>query len=284
MAVAPLFTGRSDPLRRSCLSSAHDPYATWRRLAKPGAAVTFLETGLRWPAGSANVVLALRRRRVCKRPELSLSHDTLLHRVLRPSIGLLAGTRVSPDSLTALRLLTGLGAALCLATGSAWAMGTGAGLFLLSTLLDRADGELARQSGQFSRIGPGFDLASDCIATMAIFIGLGIGAASVLPLAVELQPAAGLLLGLSGAVSTVVLFVQLNAGDEAAGQDEISRRFDPDDMMLLVPLAIWCGGAGWILIACGVLTPLAAIFVSFERAMRRARIGKRASSPRRVKS
>lgn len=154
-------------------------------------------------------------------------------------------------------------------------MAIGAGLFLLSALLDRADGELARQTRRFSRFGFRFDLVSDCIATSMIFIGLGFGAASALPLDLAQQPLAGPLLGLSGAVSTVLTFGQLSIEPPSTGRRPrapVIRNFDPDDAMLLVPIGIWCGGSGWILLACGVLTPLAAIGVGLSRLVQQRRL------------
>ena len=153
-------------------------------------------------------------------------------------------------------------------------MALGAGLFLVSTLLDRADGELARQTGRFSRIGSRFDLISDCVSTMAIFVGLGVGATAGLPIEPMLQPGVGLLLGIVGAISTALVFAQLNMLPPTLGGTGVmpGRRFDPDDAMLVVPVAIWCGGASWILLASGVLTPLAAILVSAIRLLRRDRL------------
>ena len=167
-----------------------------------------------------------------------------------------------------LRLATGLGAAGCLAAGPR-RMAAGAGLFLVSTLLDRADGELARQAARFSRIGPRFDRVSDCLSTMALFVGLGIGAAAGLPVDRALQPRAGLLLGVLAAASTAAIFIQLDRLPPrlgGSGEGVMPRRpFDPDDVMLVVPLAIWCGGASWILLAGGTLTPLAMILVTVMR-------------------
>ncbi len=133
--------------------------------------------------------------------------------------------------LAGARLLTALLAALCfLHTGRL--MAAGAGLFLLSALPDRADGELARRSRRFSRIGRHLDLAADCIAAMSIFIGLGIGIGSGLPL----LPRAYLGLGLSGAFSVAAI-------------------------LLLLPPVMWCGGAGWIVLASGIVTPLVALVI-----------------------
>ncbi|WP_419728194.1 CDP-alcohol phosphatidyltransferase family protein [Lichenicola sp.] len=180
---------------------------------------------------------------------------------MRPPVALLVDTRITPDALTMLRLATGLAAALCFAHAGVL-LEVGAGLFLLSALLDRADGELARQSRRFSRFGPRFDLVSDCVATMAIFAGLGIGVRSMLPLPSEWQPIAGPLLGLSAAVSVGLTFTELSRSPPTG---RVSRPFDPDDMMLLVPPVIWCGGAGWILLASGLLTPLALLCVMTGR-------------------
>lgn len=206
--------------------------------------------------------------------ETILSHQTLIHRAVRRPVGLLARTSVTPDALTMLRLATGLAAAVFVTRAGA-PMAIGAGLFLLSAMLDRADGELARKTGRFSQFGFRFDLVSDCIATSMIFIGLGFGAASSLPLNLGLQPLAGPLLGLSGAISTVLTFGQLAMEPPDAGtrpRSPVIRNFDPDDAMLLVPIAIWCGGSGWILLACGVLTPLAAIGVGLSRLVQQRRL------------
>ena len=195
-----------------------------------------------------------------------MSQDTLLHRGLRRPVGMLVHTRITPDMLTALRLLTALLAAVCFIHAGRL-MAAGAGWFLLSALLDRADGELARQSRRFSRIGRHFDFAADCLAAMSIFLGLGIGVGSSLPV----LPRAHLELGLSGALSVAAIFLLVYAleapTEPAAGR--ASRPFDPDDVMLLLPLVIWCGGAGWIVLASGTVTPLVAIGVWLVTLMRR---------------
>ena len=186
-----------------------------------------------------------------------MSHQTILHRTIRPLVGRLAATPVSPDALTGLRLATGLGAAACFAGGGR-RLAVGAGLFLLSMLLDRADGELARHTRRFSRFGGRLDLLADCVSTMAAFVGLGIGLASGWT-----TPWVAYAMGLLAAASTAFIFLRLN-GPGAGGADgpPPCRPFDPDDALLLVPLVVWCGGASWILLASGVLTPVAALLVA----------------------
>jgi archaetidylinositol phosphate synthase len=56
----------------------------------------------------------------------------------------LLGTRVRPNHLTTLRLISGLAACLCFGLGTNSGMIWGGVLWLVSALLDRADGERAR--------------------------------------------------------------------------------------------------------------------------------------------
>jgi len=205
-----------------------------------------------------------------------LSHNTILHRTLRPSIRLLAATPVTPDMLTVLRLATGLGAAACFARGGA-AESFGAGLLLLSCLLDRADGELARQTRRFSRFGSSFDLVADCTATMACFIGLGLGAslpdpADLLGIDWSWPSCAGIVLGLAGAVGVAAIFLQLNMMPQPGGpRGPVSRPFDPDDAMVLLPVAIWFGEGGWLVLGAGLVTPIVAVILAVSRAQSRFR-------------
>ncbi len=207
-----------------------------------------------------------------------MSHDTLVHRLLRRPVGALARTRVTPDMLTGLRLITALLSAGCLVHAGRL-IATGAGLSLLSALLDRADGELARQSRQFSRVGPRFDLLSDCTATMSLFVGLGIGVG--VP---YLLPPAGFVLGVSAAISVAAIFALLNAahspsevGPSGSGR---GRPFDPDDVLLVLPVLIWLGEGGWIVLAGGVLAPLIAILLAAVTSSHRIVAGRLRGSPR----
>lgn len=184
-----------------------------------------------------------------------MSHHTLLHRAIHPLVAGLSRTSMTPDVLTTLRLGSGLAAAGCLAVGRGPAMAAGATVFLVSMLLDRADGALARSTGRYSRIGPLFDLVADCVSTMALFIGLGVGIGAR-PGGISI--ADGLALGLVASVSVAATFLQLNRPQQARDPD-IARPFDPDDAMLLVPLAIWAGHAPWVLFSAAAITPVAAL-------------------------
>ena len=90
------------------------------------------------------------------------------------------GTKVTPSQVTVVRLATGIAAAVAFALGPSSWLGlpwwdVGAGLFILSMVLDRGDGDYARLSGQTSAAGHKFDLIADAVCNAVIFVGLGIG-------------------------------------------------------------------------------------------------------------
>ena len=173
---------------------------------------------------------------------------------------------ITPNQITTLRLFTGLAAAACFAAGTKSSFDVGAGVFVLSMLLDRADGELARQTGQTSKSGHRYDLASDWIGTVAAFLGTGIGLAGSLG---EIAIALGLVAG----VGTGVLFWQSNVLklENPPGYRAPNGRilFDPDDAMLALPLFIWMGLAASVLVVAAALAPALAIWRMARGAARR---------------
>ena len=173
-----------------------------------------------------------------------MSHNTALHRLIRPVVACAAPTGLRPNHVTALRIATALAAAAAFSAGTAHAIRVGATLFVLSALLDRADGELARQTGHFSRIGHVLDLAADCTADALVMLAIGVGA-----IRTWLGPWAPVL-GVSGAVSTVLIFWLLNRPATRPGT-RCDRLFDPDDGALGIPLLACCFGLPPVLLlAC----------------------------------
>jgi archaetidylinositol phosphate synthase len=185
-----------------------------------------------------------------------MSHNTLIHRLVRPAVRLAATTGITPNQLTTARLATGLAAAACFAAGGHDWLSLGGALFLVSLLLDRADGELARQTRQSSPAGHRYDLASDGIASVTTFVGLGLGLADEHGL-----PSVGL--GLLAGVGIGVLFLELNVLKIASvsGLELFGGRLtvDPDDALIFVPVLIWVGLAWPMVIAAAIITPLAAL-------------------------
>lgn len=164
---------------------------------------------------------------------------------------------VTPNQITTLRLVSGLAAAASFAAGTRTSFDIGAGIFVLSMLLDRADGELARQTGKTSKGGHRYDLACDWIGTVAAFLGIGIGLASSLG---EIAIA----LGLAAGVGAGVLFWQSNVLklENPPGYRAPNGRilFDPDDAMLALPFFIWTGFTTSVLIIAATLAPALAIW------------------------
>ncbi|KQO09069.1 CDP-alcohol phosphatidyltransferase family protein [Sphingomonas sp. Leaf242] len=194
-----------------------------------------------------------------------MSHNTIIHRIVRPAVRIAARTAITPNQITTVRLVSGIAAAVCLAEGTYGWMAIGGVVFVVSMLLDRADGELARQTGQMSVWGYRYDLASDCIASVATFVGLGIGLAAT-------HGTAALWLGILAGVGIGTLFAELNVLNFADVRGyELSAGFtvDPDDAMILVPVLIWLGLAWPMTIAAAVITPSAAIILALLALRRR---------------
>ena len=189
-----------------------------------------------------------------------MSTNTLIHRIVRPVVRRIAPTGITPNHITTLRLATGVAAALAFARGEAYWLAVGGGIFIFSMLLDRADGELARQTGRASVIGHRYDLVSDCASNIMAFVGIGVG---VVPVLGVLGPLLGILAG----AGIGALFWQINAQKlvELRPYSAWDDRFnaDPDDALIFVPLLVWIGAAVPTLIAAAVITPLAALWIGF---------------------
>lgn len=193
-----------------------------------------------------------------------MSHDTLIHRAVRPAVRVLARAGATPDQLTALRLATGIVAAGLFAVGGDPWPDVGAGLFLVSLLLDRADGELARRTGRFSAHGHRLDLLADCLCNALAFVGLGWGLRDLM--------AAAPWLGVAAGVAVAAVFHLANRRGAAPVRGFASRGrgvvVDPDDAMALLPLLVWADHVGEALVLAATLTPLLAAGLAWAAARR----------------
>ncbi|GII75439.1 transferase [Sphaerisporangium rufum] len=93
----------------------------------------------------------------------------------------LARTRITPNQVTGLMIVTGLVAAAVLALPGLWAAVAAALLVQLYLLLDCSDGELARWTGRTSITGVYLDRVGHYFAEAALLVGLGFRASVVLP-------------------------------------------------------------------------------------------------------
>lgn len=97
------------------------------------------------------------------------------YRLVRPLVRPLIGTGITPNHLTTLRLLTGVAACAALAVGAPrWTLWGGV-LWILSLLLDYADGELARLGHMATPFGHAYDYAVDTLVNVLFFAAMGMG-------------------------------------------------------------------------------------------------------------
>ncbi len=199
-----------------------------------------------------------------------MSHNTWIHRLARVAIVRpLAATPVTPNQLTTLRLAGGLAAAAFLATGAAPWIHVGGAVFVVSMVLDRADGELARATGRTSARGHVYDLWADALSNALAFVGLGIGLGSS-ELGMWAIPM-GVLAG--GAIAAVLwMTVRMEAlGGERAAELGSFAGFDPDDAVLAVPVAVWLGWSLPLLWAATIGAPAFALLFAAILYRRRTR-------------
>ena len=191
-----------------------------------------------------------------------MSHNTWIHRMVRVGVRPLIHTPLTPNHVTSLRLIVGIAAAGLCAHGDPTWRAWGAGLFVISVLLDRADGELARLADKRSPGGHQYDLLADSFCNAIIFLGVGWGLrggdlghwAAVL----------GLIAGVAVA-SILLLTLRLEARAGArAGELGGAAGFDPDDAILFVPLLIWLGFSEAMIVAAAIGAPAFALFMAMK--------------------
>jgi len=190
------------------------------------------------------------------------SPRTWVHWLARGAIRPLLYTSVTPNHLTTVRLLTGIGAAVCFALDTyLWTVWGGI-LFVFSAFLDRADGELARLSGQLPLEGYRYDLGCDLVVNVLLFLGIGLGLRDS-PLGLW-APLLGGGAGLAvGAIFWLIIRLEtLNAFSTPVFKS--TAGFDPDDFLFLVGPIAWFDGLLPFLIAASVGAPLFFLVMSYR--------------------
>jgi archaetidylinositol phosphate synthase len=186
-------------------------------------------------------------------------------RLARRLVAPLINTWVTPNHLTTLRLSVGLAAAAAFTPGSYGWSNMAALLLVFSNFLDHTDGELARLSGRSSRLGHVYDLASDAVVTMLLFIAIGVGVAKKPGIDLWLAPAA---LGLLAGSAIALIFylrmrIEKQLGKSGTQQASLGG-FETEDVLYLLPLATLCGALVPLLLAASVCAPLYAVWVTFD--------------------
>jgi phosphatidylglycerophosphate synthase len=180
----------------------------------------------------------------------------LAHQLILP----LRDTRVHPNHVTTLALLTGVAAAACYARATPASANLGAALWVAASVLDHADGELARLGGKVSSFGHRYDRAADLIVKLSLFAGMG---ASLRHGPLEWW---GLPLGVLGGCSLVAIFLLRGAmarrrGPVAFEQPRLAGVELEDILYVIAPLT-WLGWLGPFLVAVAVGTPLFALWTA----------------------
>jgi phosphatidylglycerophosphate synthase len=177
----------------------------------------------------------------------------------------LKDSRATPNHLTTVRLAAGLAAAAAFLPGTYGWTNIGALLMVLSNFLDHTDGELARLSGKTSRIGHIYDLASDAVVTVLLFLAIGIGVGTRVGTLLQLPPA---LLGLIAGIAVALIFylrmrIESMAGKSGTQQGSLGG-FETEDVLYLMPLVTVFSGLTNFLIAAAIGAPLFALWVIFD--------------------
>lgn len=189
----------------------------------------------------------------------------------------LKGSWVTPNHLTTVRLLIGLLAAKAFTFGTYGWSNIASLLLVLSNFLDHADGELARISGKSSRFGHLYDLVSDALVTVLLFVAIGAGVGSWHGVGnVTGMRLPGAVLGaVAGGVIALIFLLRMRI-EEMTGKGGTRQAalggFETEDILYLLPLVTICNVLPQFLTAAAIGAPLFAIWVvaQYIRAVRSA--------------
>jgi len=199
------------------------------------------------------------------KPMSSASNPSWTHRLARPVVRPLLNTKVRPNHLTTLRLVSGMAACLCFAIGTPAGTWWGGWLWLLSAFLDRADGEFARLGNMMSAAGHRYDYHSDVAVNSLVFASLGIGLLGSWSIPI------GLIASLSMLFCLLVSEWLLQRSPTGTRAYTGRWGFDPDDALYLIAPMAWLGLQGFIVIGTAVCAPVMTLIISIRLLrMRRA--------------
>jgi phosphatidylglycerophosphate synthase len=138
----------------------------------------------------------------------------------------------------------------------------GAWLFVLSNFLDHTDGELARINGKSSQWGHQYDLASDAVIHILLFVGIGY---SLIHSQLGIW---ALLMGIVSGLSVACIFLLRNEMEQQLGKDATRQPnfagFDVEDVLYLFPIVILLPSLVPFLSAATLGAPAFAVWVIWE--------------------
>ncbi|HUT76565.1 MAG TPA: CDP-alcohol phosphatidyltransferase family protein, partial [Polyangia bacterium] len=122
----------------------------------------------------------------CLLQSLKKEADGLVSRTINRRVSLfctrfLVRAGLVPNHLTIVIMLIGVASGVCAALAEPWWwLVIGGALFQAQSILDGCDGEIARLTYRFSRLGQWLDSVGDDLTNYSFFLGLAIGQARVL--------------------------------------------------------------------------------------------------------
>lgn len=184
------------------------------------------------------------------------------YRLVRPVVRRLIGSGVTPNHLTTLRLLSGIAACVALAVGAPhWTL-WGSVLWVVSLLLDYADGELARLGDMATPFGHSYDYAVDTLVNVLFFAALGVGL-RFSGLGMWTIPMGLVSAGSVGATSLLAEALErhLPRGTKAA---EGWAGFAPEDLLYLVAPLAWTNALLPLLCGATVGAPIVMAMIGWR--------------------
>ena len=186
--------------------------------------------------------------------------DSWTHKIARICVSPLINTPISPNHITVIRLITGL---IACATIALKINILGGIFWLISTFLDRADGELARISGKTTEWGHKFDYYSDAFITALFFISIGVNLRDSLPgyWSISLGICAAL-----GVIFTEIYAEIIDQKKQSTGEKAYPgiMGFDFDDILYLFAPIVWLNWHLPFLIGASIGAPAFAFFTWYS--------------------
>ena len=171
----------------------------------------------------------------------------------------LRNTFITPNYLTSLRLLFGIFAGIFFALGEYKYSNIGAFCFVLSNFLDHADGELARLKNQMSSRGHIYDLISDALVNILLFLGMGIGLMQT-----NLGVYACIMGIISGTTVAAIFYmrndIEKNIGKKNARQPH-KRGVEAEDILYVLPIITYFQLDYYFIFAASIGAPIFCIYV-----------------------
>ena len=169
-----------------------------------------------------------------------------------------ANTALHPNHITTLGLAIGILAAVLYATGRY--ANLGALFFVLATVLDHADGELARLTRKTSAFGHVYDRVADLCVKLSLFSAMGFG------LRHSVIGDWAIFAGLCAGLALIAIFmlrgeIARRRGASAIEQPSLAG-FELEDILYIVAPLTWCGLLLPFVVAAGIGAPLFAVWVS----------------------